>query len=303
MLVCAMTLSFGVTASASAQPQPAAQPTNWTLTRAELQVTASGIEISQTEMGTPDNHAIAILEVPFENAESFEITVSFEMDEYVESGRGANDVWAGIGVMGKPEFINWRNCAEDTYSPTTGHGWAKDSPGLFTRFFNYDGDLRYEGSVYHEGYSTLGDEAGTQIVDTWQLYKGNANASVSSDLTFKLALDGEALGESFYNAYVNGTCITPNGEAAFIEKDVIFPEGKIYLLLVMNTELDDFNSLSKITVKAINGVSYAAAEEGGNNGGGNANENGSGCKSSAAAVGTGATLLAAMAFLGKKKRV
>ncbi len=231
--------------------------TNWTFSRTNFETTADGLKFSQTEMGTPDSHAISILEVPFTDTNEFEITFKITMDEYVATGRNANDVWAGIGIMGQPVFINWRNNAEDEPSPLTGHGRAKDSPGLFTRFFNYSGDLRYEGSVYHENYHTLGEESGpADIVDTWRLYEGNAGASIQSEITLKLVYETSDDSGQFYNVYINGTNITENGEAAFIEKDVIFADGKIYLLLVMNTQESAFNELSTMTVKNINGYSY-----------------------------------------------
>ncbi|MGI6735025.1 MAG: hypothetical protein ACOX3C_02415 [Bacilli bacterium] len=236
---------------------------NWILARTNFASTDEGLKFSQTEMGTPDNHAISILEVPFDSTAQFEITFNITMDEYVPSGRSANDVWAGIGIMGKPVFINWRNTDEETPSPLTGYGRAKDSPGLFTRFFNYSGDLRYEGSVYQENYHTLGEEStASDIVDTWRLYEGNASASIRDDITLKLSFD-KVDNKEFYNVYINGNIITPLGEAAFIERDVIFPEGKIYLLLVMNTQEDDFNELSELKVKTINGYSYLGSGGGG----------------------------------------
>ncbi len=230
---------------------------NWTLARTNFSSGEEGLRFAQTEMGTPDNHAISILEVPFENTSVFEISFQLKMDEYVASGRSANDVWAGVGIMGKPTFINWRNTIEEEPSPLTGFGPAKETPGLFTRFFNYSGDLRYEGSVYQENYHTMG-EASTEaeIVDTWRLFEGNANASIDSEITLKLSFDKNEANEEFYNVYINGNNITPAGEASFIERDVIFPEGNIYLLLVMNTQEDDFNTLSEINVQSINQYSY-----------------------------------------------
>lgn len=225
---------------------------NWELTRTTFEVTDKGLVLNQTEMGTPDNHAIAILKVPFEGATSFEITFSVVMDEYVASGRNKNDVWAGIGVMGKPKFINWRN--------SEAYGLAKDSPGLFTRFFNLSGDLRYEGSIYQGDYHTTGrDDPNSDVVDTWQLYTGNASCSAFSDITFKMAYDGESQGKNYYNCYINNESITPLGEASFIDQEIAFPEGNMYLLIVMNTEEDDFNQLSKLTIKSINGTSYVGS--------------------------------------------
>ena len=222
---------------------------NYEWTRTTFENTNDGLVFKQTEMGTPDNHAISILKVPFTNTESFEITFSMVMDEYVASGRNSNDVWAGIGIMGVPKFINWRN--------SEAHGFAKDSPGLFTRFFNLSGDLRYEGSVYQGDYHVTGrDDPNSEVVDTWQLYSGNASCSATSDVTFKMAYDGSANGKNYYNCYINNESITPLGQASYIDKEIIFPDGNIYLLLVMNTQKDDFNQLSKMTVKAINGTSY-----------------------------------------------
>lgn len=236
---------------------------NWIFSRTNLAHTNEGLVFSQTEMGTPDAHGISILEVPFDDTSVFEITFKVKMDEFVASGRNANDVWAGIGIMGKPVFINWRNTQEDDPDPLTGFGRAKDSPGLFTRFFNYSGDLRYEGSIYQEDYKTIGEESSpSQIVDTWQLYSGDAGASIQDDITLKLSFDKNDKNEEFYNVYLNGKNITPAGEASFIERDKVFPEGKIYLLIVMNTEEDDFNELSKITIKSINGQSMSKTDPG-----------------------------------------
>lgn len=75
---------------------------DWTLTRISIDYTKEGIELNQLEMGIPDNQAVAILEVPFDNTESFEIKFRVTMDDYVASGRNANDVWTGIGIMGVP---------------------------------------------------------------------------------------------------------------------------------------------------------------------------------------------------------
>lgn len=233
--------------------EAAKSESNYDLTRTTFEKTNDGLVFSQTEMGTPDNHAISILKVPFTNTESFEITFSVVMDEFIASGRNSNDVWAGIGIMGLPKFINWRNSEE--------YGLAKDSPGLFTRFFNLSGDLRYEGSVYQRDFHLTGrDDPNSDIVDTWSLYSGNAGCSASSDITFKMAYDGVKGNSKFYNCYINNQSITSLGEAAFIDKDIIFPEGNIYLLIVMNTQKDDFNQLSKITVKSINGTSYTNKE-------------------------------------------
>ena len=267
-------------------------PASYSLARATVELTADGVVISQTEMGTPDNHAIAILEVPFTSTEDVTVKFSVNMDEFVASGRSANDVWAGIGVMGKPTFINWRNVAEDEESKFSGYGLAKDSPGLFTRFFNYSGDLRYESSVYHGGYKTAGDDPSSQTVDTWQLISGNANVSAKQDITFRLAYDGVSQGKGFYNIYINGKNVTENGEASFMDKDVLFPDGKLYLVFAMNTQQSEFNSLSKITVKEVNGVAYRAEGSGEN---GKTSSDKKGCSGGL----TGAVgVLAAAAFVG-----
>ncbi len=237
--------------------QAAYTASNWTFARTNFKSTKDGLLFEQTEMGIPDNHAISILEVPFNDDGSFEITFKMKMDEYIAGGRNANDVWAGIGIMGKPMFINWRNNEEAEPSPLTGHGRAKESPGLFTRFFNYSGDLRYEGSIYQENYHILGEESGPEdIVDTWSLYEGNAGAGIRDEITLKMSYDKESENKEFYNIYINNVNITPAGQAAFINREIVFPEGKIYLLLVMNTQQDDFNELSTLLVKSINGVSF-----------------------------------------------
>lgn len=232
-----------VTASAAVAAE------DWALTRTTIEYTDEGIKLTQTELGIPDNHAIAILEVPFEDTSSFEITFNMSMNDYVASGRNANDVWTGIGFMGVPEFINWRN-SED-------YGWAKDTPGLFTRFFSYDGDLRMETSVYQEGYKTAGDDPSSQTVDTWQLFSTAAGASLEDDVTLRLSYD-TVDGDQFYNLYVNGECVTAAGEAAFVERDVVFPEGKIYLVIAMNTQDKESNSFSETTIRSINGESYVS---------------------------------------------
>ena len=108
-------LAFAAISSAALTPvaavAEAAKNTaeDWTLTRTSIDYTKEGIELNQLEMGIPDNQAIAILEVPFDNTESFEIKFRVTMDDYVASGRNANDVWTGIGIMGVPKFINWRD--------------------------------------------------------------------------------------------------------------------------------------------------------------------------------------------------
>ena len=245
-------------------------------------------------MGIPDNQAIAILEVPFDNTESFEIKFRVTMDDYVASGRNANDVWTGIGIMGVPKFINWRNSEQ--------YGWAKDTPGLFTRFFSYDGDLRLESSVYHEGYRTAGDDPSSQTVDTWQLLNASAGVSLSKDVTLKLSYDTTD-GERFYNLYVNGTKLSSSGQLAFIDRDVIFPDGKIYLVVAMNTQEKTSNTLSKVAIRSINGVDYTDSGAGGDS----ASENNSashsggrepaGCGSSIAAGGL-AISAAVLVFCG-----
>ena len=293
-------LAFAAISSAALTPvaavAEAAKTTaeDWTLTRTSIDYTKEGIELNQLEMGIPDNQAIAILEVPFDNTESFEIKFRVTMDDYVASGRNANDVWTGIGIMGVPKFINWRNSEQ--------YGWAKDTPGLFTRFFSYDGDLRLESSDYHEGYRTAGDDPSSQTVDTWQLLNASAGISLSKDVTLKLSYDTTE-GERFYNLYVNGTKLSSSGQLAFIDRDVIFPDGKIYLVVAMNTQEKTSNTLSKVAIRSINGVDYTDSGAGGDS----ASENNSasqsggresaGCGSSIAAGGL-AISAAVLVFCG-----
>lgn len=238
---------------------------DWDLTRAAIEYTDAGIEITQTELGTPDNHAIAILEVPFEDLDSFEIKFSITMEKYVATGRLANDVWTAVNVMGVPAFFNWRN--SETY------GWAKDSPGLVSRFFSYDGDLRLISDVYQEGYKTAGDDPSSQTVDTWTCLNASAGASIDNDITLKLVwetLEDDA-SKSFYSMYINGNKISKSDELAFIDREVLFPEDKIYLTIVMNTEDKATNDFSKVVIKEINGVSMSASA---NNGNGGSTDNG-----------------------------
>lgn len=288
MLCMAAGMTVTAFAADSAPTVPSAD--DWDLQRATVENTADGVLIRQTEMGTPDNHAIAILEVPFNDVENFEITLRISMEEYVASGYAANDVWAGIGFMGKPTFINWRNSEE--------HGWAKDSPGFFMRLMNYSGDLGWSLDVYQENYHTLGEESKpSDIVDTWHLGEGNADCNIGQDVTIALKFDEYETGIRYYRLFINGENITQNKEASHAEKDVIFADGKLYLLLVMNTQEDEMNSLSRITVKSVNGVSYATRS--GNEQGGDTAKK-SGCKGSIAgtsAMAAAAVLLCAAAVL------
>lgn len=280
-LALALCLTVGISVTAFAA-ESSAVPTadDWDLTRATVENTSGGVVIKQTEMGTPDNHAIAILEVPFTDVENFEITLRFSMEEYVASGYAANDVWAGVGFMGKPTFINWRNSEQ--------YGLAKDSPGLFMRFMNYSGDLGWSLDVYQENYHTLGEDSKeADIVDTWHLGDGNADCSMSQDMTISLKYDEYETGKEYYRLFINGESIVQT-EAAHVEKDVVYKDGKLYLLLVMNTQDDEMNSLSRITVKSINGVPYASAQ---GNGGGDTQK--VGCNGSL----TSSSLMAAVALM------
>lgn len=219
---------------------------DWTLTRAEIDYTDKGIVISQTEMGVPDNHAIAILNVPFDK-NSIEVELSIQMEDFSSSSRNPNDVWAAVNFMGVPSFFNWRNSEQ--------YGYAKDTPGIVNRFLSYDGDLRIISDVYQKDYHTTDDE-NAEIVDTWTLLKASSGAKVGK--TFKIKLLYETIGENtFYNLYINDTLITTSGEFAFVEKDIAFPQS-LYLTVVMNTQDKVGNEMSKITIKSINGVSYAA---------------------------------------------
>ncbi len=242
-VACAAIMMPMATATANA-----ATADDWDLTRASVAYTDKGIEISQLEMGTPDNHAIAIYEIPFENLDEFEITFSIEMMDYVASGRNANDVWTAVNIMGVPSFFNWRNAE--------GYGYAKDTPGLVTRFMSYDGDLRFVTDVYQEGYKTAGEDPSSQTVDTWTLLNKSAGVALESDVTLKIAY--ETSGDShFYSMYMNGVKVSSTDELAFVDRAVLFPENKLYLTVVMNTQNKEDNELSKVTIKKINGVSCA----------------------------------------------
>ncbi len=290
-LVAAMAC-VAMTAPMATATASAATAEDWDLTRASVEYTDEGIEISQLEMGTPDNHAIAIYEIPFENLNEFEITFSIEMMDYVASGRNANDVWSAINIMGVPAFFNWRN--SETY------GWAKDSPGLVTRFMSYDGDLRFVTDVYHEGYKTAGEDPSSQTVDTWTLLNKSAGASVGSDVTLKFAYETGA-DSQFYSMYINGVKVSSTNELAFVQKDVLFPENKLYLTVVMNTQDKASNDLSKVTIKKINGVSYVAgADEDEKEGGGK--KGGCGSTISGGSIVVGSLLLAGGALLKKKRK-
>ena len=260
---------------------------DWDLTRAAVTYTEQGIEIDQTEMGIPDNHAIAILEVPFTDLNTFEIKFHVTMNDYVATGRQANDVWTAINIMGVPAFFNWRN--SETY------GWAKDTPGLVTRFLSYDGDLRVVTDVYQEGYKTAGDDASSQIVDTWTCITSSAGVSVEQDVTLKFAWEPSAndASKSFYSMYINGNKISSSDELAFVDREVLFPEDKLYLTVVMNTQEKAENMLSKVVIKEINGVSFVTATGNDGEDPGNSDGKESGCGSS---VGSASLVLALFAL-------
>lgn len=239
---------FGITAAADS----AHTESDWDLSRATVAYTDQGIELNQTEMGIPDNHAIAILKVPFANQDSFEIKFRVTMNDYVATGRQANDVWTAVNIMGVPAFFNWRN--SETY------GYAKDTPGLVTRFLSYDGDLRVITDVYQEGYKTAGDDPSSQVVDTWTCIKSSAGVSLEQDVTLKFAWEPSAKdpSKSFYSMYINGNKISSSDELAFVDREVLFPDDNLYLTVVMNTQEKESNMLSKVVIKEINGVSFVA---------------------------------------------
>lgn len=284
------------TAPVAASADTLSTAEDWMLTRATVEYTEEGILLSQTEMGIPDNQAIAVLEVPFENLDSFEIKFKITMNDYVASGRAQNDVWTAINVMGVPAFFNWRNSEQ--------YGFAKDTPGLVTRFFSYDGDLRLITDVYQENYKTAGEDPSSQTVDTWTLLNESASASITKDVTLKIAYEvsAEDAAKSFYSLYVNGNKISTSDQLAFVEREVLFPENKLYLTVVMNTQDKASNELSKVVIKEINGVSYVRENDVTSGDGGNsATEGKEGCGST---VALGAAALIAVAACGlclKKK--
>ncbi len=300
--LAAVAVCAGLMAPMAATTANAATAEDWDLTRASVAYTDKGIEISQLEMGTPDNHAIAIYEIPFENLNEFEITFRIEMMDYVASGRNANDVWTAVNIMGVPAFFNWRNSEQ--------YGWAKDSPGLVTRFMSYDGDLRMVTDVYQGGYKTAGDDPSSQTVDTWTLLNKSAGAALESDVTMKLVYETSGASH-FYSMYINGVKISTTDELAFVDQSVVFPENKLYLTVVMNTQNKASNDLSKITIKSINGTSYvkegSATDDDNNNGGNNNNstskkEGGCGSSIGCGGIALSAALCAAGGAMLRKKR-
>jgi hypothetical protein len=80
-LAAVSVFAFSVSPAFAVSAATAHTADDWDLTRAEIEYTAQGIEITQTEMGIPDSQAIAILEVPFENLDSFEI--KFNINSFV----------------------------------------------------------------------------------------------------------------------------------------------------------------------------------------------------------------------------
>jgi hypothetical protein len=222
---------------------------NWDETRTDLSYTKDGIQLDQTEMGVPTNHAISILKVPFTDIDEFSISFTMTMDEFVTAGPGGNDVWTGLGIMGVPKFINWQNNSK--------YGWAKDTPGLFNRFFNIGGDLRYEGSVYEDDYCVDGPTNTAHKEDAWQLYYGSADISALSEITYRFVYESDERNKTpHYNAYLNDILVTPNGECDYIDRSVMLPTNEIYLVIAMNTQKDDLNTLSRVVIHSINGVSY-----------------------------------------------
>lgn len=294
--VCAFSMAPVLTASAST----AHTADDWDLTRATIEYTDNGIEITQTEMGIPDSQAIAILEVPFENLDSFEIKFNITMNDYVASGRLSNDVWAAVNVMGVPAFFNWRNSA--TY------GWAKDTPGLVSRFFSYDGDLRLITDVYQEGYKTAGDDPSSQTVDTWTCLNTSAGASIDRDVTMKLVWETlpDDASKSFYSMYINGNKVSTSDELAFVDRSVLFPENKLYLTVVMNTQDKATNEFSKVVIKEINGVSMATGNDSNSgttdNNTNNDDKKSSGCGSVIEVSGMALIALGGCAILLRKRR-
>ena len=286
-----------VISTVSAAPSTTAE--DWDLTRATIEYTDEGIQINQTEMGTPDNHAIAILEVPFTNLDSFEIKFKITMDYYVATGRNANDVWTAVNIMGVPAFFNWRN--------SESYGWAKDTPGLVTRFFNYDDDLRLITDVYQEGYKTAGEDPSSQVVDTWTCLNASASASIEQDVTLKFAWEtlADDASKSFYSMYVNGNKISTSDELAFVDREVLFPEDKIYLTVIMNTQDKESNDLSSVVIKEINGVSMAPENANVDNNDGSGNGAGQEKKGCGAVIGSsafvGLVIFGACALALKKK--
>jgi hypothetical protein len=299
-LAAVSVFAFSVSPAFAVSAATAHTADDWDLTRAEIEYTAQGIEITQTEMGIPDSQAIAILEVPFENLDSFEIKFNITMNDYVASGRLSNDVWAAVNVMGVPAFFNWRNSA--TY------GWAKDTPGLVTRFFSYDGDLRLITDVYQEGYKTAGDDPSSQTVDTWTCLNTSAGASIDRDVTMKLVWETlpDDASKSFYSMYINGNKVSTSDELAFVDRSVLFPENKLYLTVVMNTQDKATNEFSKVVIKEINGVSMATGNDS-NSGTTDSNTNNddkksSGCGSVIEVSGMALIALGGCAILLRKRR-
>lgn len=286
-LIFALTVTTAVSADTVREEEANRDAANWIIPegyedRVSVTVTDDGIVLDQLVQGTPSNHAVAIA-VPVSNTQSYEVTLRIESEEFVASGRQANDVWTGIGFMGKPSFINWRNNEES--------GFAKDSPGVFTRFFNYAGELRLITDVYQENYYT-----GSEYVDTWTLLDAAANASAEADITVKLAYeqDGDA---TFYNLYVNGRKISSGAELLHVDPSVVFPEGKVYLMIAMNTQAKETNRNTRVTIKAINGVSYVKEQAPADD-----NDKKSGCGGTVATGGMLALAVVALGGVALKKK-
>lgn len=222
--------------------------------RVSVKKEKEGIVIRQLVQGTPSSHAVAISPA-VEGTSGFEVVLNIRSEEYAESGKLANDVWTGVGFMGKPVFINWRN--------NEASGYAKDSPGLFSRFFNIAGEFAFTTDVYCKDFIKdleHPDDPGS-IVDTWTLMsKKNAQSQEGKDMRVALRFEN---GE--YNFYVNGNKMNTAGELTAVEAAKVFPDGKIYLEIAMNTQKKETNENTVVVIKEMNGVSYAEGTAGESN--------------------------------------
>lgn len=308
-LIIALTISFGLsfatTVNAEATHPEDPELADWIIPdgydgRISVKKTTAGVVLDQLVQGTPSSHAV-VVSAPLDDTNCCEVEFKINMEEFVASGRTANDVWSGVGFMGKPVFINWRNNAQ---------GYAKDSPGLFTRFFNYSGEYRIITDVYHENY--LPGE-GMEKVDTWTVLNRSVNAFAKDYITMKLAYEKSG-DDHYYNLYINGKLLSTEANFLNVRKDVVFPDNKIYIMFAMNTQINTKvpNENSQIIIKRINNTIYGTGETQPDNPGGQSPDEGNeqnlpenekkGCGSSAAGLPFVTVLLAGAAYSIMRKR-
>ena len=83
---------------------------------------------------------------------------------------------------------------------------------------------------------------------------------------------------------------------------MLFPESKLYLTVVMNTQDKESNALSEVLIKKINDVNYVKESENSGTSGGAGSENGCGSLLFSGSVLAGFAVVASVYVFGRKKR-